>query len=114
MPGTPELTEAQVYACYQRLLDSLNKQFYATPDPGDARVLSNLAQAVSDVLTGDNEVHLQANTAIFTSLTPEMCAANEKLKKAKAQVAAIAEKIADAGKVVDALTEVLKLAAKFS
>jgi hypothetical protein len=113
MPGTLELTEAQVYACYQKLLDSLNKQFYATSDSGDARVLGDLAQAVSEVLTGDNEVHLQANTAIFTSLTPEMRAANEKLKKAKEQVTAIAEKIADAGTVVDALTEVLKLAAKF-
>ncbi len=113
MPGAPELTEAQVYACYQKLLDSLNRQFYATSDSGDARVFADLAQAVSEVLTSDNEVHLEANTAIFTSLTPEMRAVNEKLKKAKEQVVAIAEKIDDAGKVVAALTEVLKLTAKF-
>ena len=113
MAESPELTEEQVYACYQNLLTSLNKQVFATKDPDDMRLLNDLAQAVSDVLTTDNEVHLEANTAIVVALTPSMSAANKQLKEAKEQVAAIVAKIGDTGKVVAALTEVMKLAAKF-
>ena len=79
------------------------------------RVRRNYRLAVAQYYRGAVQLllPLDLDDLIDDTVTPEMRAANEKLKKAKEQVTAIAEKIADAGTVVDALTEVLKLAAKF-
>jgi uncharacterized protein YukE len=111
-PITPKPMEAQVYAAYQSLLDTLNTECKIAT--GDAtQSLNDAAQAVSDMLTADNEVALEANTAAFTTLTPGMCKANDALKTLKSQIASIATGIADVGKVEGAINEVLGIAAKF-
>ena len=112
-PATGNPTEAQVYAAYQALLDTLNAEAEVCTDPEAVQILNDAAQAVSDVLTADNEVVLQASTAAFTSLTPQMKKTNDQLTKLKAQIAAIATRIADANKVLGAIGQVLQFATKF-
>jgi hypothetical protein len=114
MTEASQPTEAEVYASYQLLLDGLNKLFFATKDPADLRILGDLAQSVSDILTENNEVHLEANSGIFLKLTPPMVAANKKLQEDKKAVAAIIDKVGDVGKAAEALTKVLELTAKFA
>jgi hypothetical protein len=106
-------TEAQVYAAYQRLLDTLNAETDSCTDPDTVQLLNESAQAVSDVLTEDNEVVLQASTAAFTALTPQMKKTNDQLTKLKSQIAAIATRLADADKVLGAIGDVLAIASKF-
>ncbi|MGA1984547.1 MAG: hypothetical protein ABSG84_19040 [Acidobacteriaceae bacterium] len=107
-------TEAQVYSIYQNLLDTINHEIFATADPDVLQVLEPASQALTDLLDDDDMVHLEANTALFAALTPEMKTANDALKTAQAQIAAVADKLADAGKVISALTQVLTTAAKFA
>jgi hypothetical protein len=109
--GTP--TEAEVYAAYQTLLDTLNAETNSCTDPVTVQLLNQSAQAVSDFLTEENEVALQASTAAFTALTPQMKKANDQLTKLKAQIAAIATRIANADKVLGAIADVLQIASKF-
>jgi hypothetical protein len=112
-PATPpQPTEAQVYAIYQAVLDVLNNECKAAT--GAATLpLNDAAQAVSDMMTAQNEVALQASTAAFTALTPEMKKANDALKKLKDQIAAICSGIADVNKVEGAINDVLQLTGKF-
>jgi hypothetical protein len=112
-PANPDPTDAQVYAAYQTTLDALNAACEATSDPAAVMLLNNAAQAVSDALTNENEIALQANTAAFAALTPELKSANDALKKLKDQEAAIAAKIGTAGKVFAAIDGVLQLTGKF-
>ncbi len=108
----PQPTEAEVYAAYDSLLKTLNAECKAAT--GAATLpLNDAAQVISDLLTNDNEVALQANTAAFKALTPEMKKANEALKTLKAQIASIASGIANVGKVEGAINQVLGLTAKF-
>jgi hypothetical protein len=102
--------EAQVYAAYQRLLDTLNAETDSCTDPDTVQLLNESAQAVSDVLTEDNEVVLQASTAAFTALTPQMKKTNDQLTKLKSQ---IATRLADADKVLGAIGDVLAIGSKF-
>ncbi len=112
-PATPpQPSEAQVYAIYQSVLDVLNAECKAAT--GAATLpLNDAAQAVSDMMTAQNEVALQASTAAFKELTPEMKKANDALKKLKDQIAAISAGINDVNKVEGAINEVLQLAGKF-
>jgi hypothetical protein len=113
-PATPaNPTEADVYAAYQTLLDTLSAQAESCTDPDAVLTLNNAAQAVSDLLSTDNIAVLQANTAAFTALTPEMKKTNDQLSRLKDQIAAIATKIADVGKVLGAIDSVLAIASKF-
>lgn len=105
-------TEAQVYAAYQSLLDTLNAQCKAATGAA-TQPLNDAAQAISDLMTCDNIVALEANTADFTALTPEMKIANDALKTLQGQIAGIAAGIADVGKVSGAINEVLQLTSKF-
>jgi hypothetical protein len=108
----PQPTEAQVYAIYQSVLDVLNAECKAAT--GAATLpLNDAAQAVSDLMTTQNEIALQANTAAFTALTPEMKKANDALKTLKGQIAAIASGIANVGKVEAAINQALQLGEKF-
>jgi hypothetical protein len=112
-PTTSDPTEGQVYAAFQSALDALNAACAATTDPAAIMVLNDAAQAISDALSDVNEVDLQANTAVFTALTPELKTANDALKKLKDQEDAIAAKIGTAGKVFAAIDGVLQLTGKF-
>jgi len=112
-PAAGNPTEAQVYAAYQALLGTLNTEAASCTDANTVQLLNDSAQAVSDALTLDNEVDLQASTAAFTALTPQMKKVNDQLTKLKAQIAAIATKIADANKVLGAIDDVLAIASKF-
>ena len=112
-PTTSDPTEGQVYAAFQSALDALNAACAQTSDPEAVMILNNTAQAISDALSDVNEVDLQANTAVFTALTPEMKTANDALKKLKDQEDAIAAKIGTAGKVFAAIDGVLQLTGKF-
>jgi hypothetical protein len=112
-PNTPiKPTEAEVYAAYQGLLDTLNAQC-KTATGAATQPLNDAAQAISDMLTIDNEIVIQANTAAFTALTPGMKTANDALKTLKGKIAGIAAGIANVGKVESALNEVLQLTSKF-
>jgi len=119
MPNSPTIpadgspTEADVYAAYQTLLDTLNAEAASCTDADTIQLLNESAQAVSDFLTDENEITLQASTAAFTALTPQMKKANDKLTKLKAQIAAIATKIANADKVLCDIAGVLAIASKF-
>jgi hypothetical protein len=110
-PSNP--TEGQVYAAFQSALDALNAACEATIDPQAVMILNDAAQAISDALSDVNEVDLQANTAVFAALTPELETANDALKKLKGQEDAIAAKIGAAGKVFAAIDGVLQLTGKF-
>jgi uncharacterized protein YukE len=112
-PSTSDPTEGQIYAAYQSTLDALNAACEATSDPDVVMSLNNAAQAVSDVLSGDNEVALEANTAVFTALTAEMKKANDALKKLNDQLATVATTIGNVGKVLAAIGLVLELTKKF-
>ena len=105
-------TESQVYAAYQSVLDTLNAQCEATTDKDAILALNAAAQAVSDIMTGENEVHLEANEGEFTTMTPGMRTANDALKKLKDQIAAIVSKFGDASKVLSAINQVLVLTGK--
>jgi hypothetical protein len=102
-----------VYAAYQSVFDILNDACESTTDADAVAFLNDAAQALGDVLTHENQVEIQANTAAFTALTPEMKTANDALKKLKDQQDAIAAKIATAGKVFSAVDGVLQLTGKF-
>ncbi len=113
--GMPEVpTEQQVYQLYQDVLDDLNQVINNTMDQQLIDLLNPVAQSLSDWLTEVNELQLEANTALFKSLTPEMKSANVKLKELKEQIAGVADKIADVGKVLTGVTEVLELTGKFA
>lgn len=112
-PPAEPIMEAGVYDAYQAALDILNEQCESTSDKEAVRILNDAAQALSDMLTKDNMVHLEANAAQFTTLTPQMKKSNEALKKLKDQLAWIAAKIADVGKVMGAVNDVLALTAHF-
>ncbi len=115
MPTPPEPpTEAQIYDMYQNLLDAINTEIFATADPDVLHVLEPASQALTDLLDDEDMIHLEANTALFAALTPKMKAANDALKAAQAQIAAVADKLANAGKVISALTQVLTTTAKFA
>jgi hypothetical protein len=108
----PQPSEAQVYAAYQSLLDALNAACKAAT--GTAAVpLNDAAQAIQDLLTADNEIALQANTASFTALTPAMKQANSAIKTLKDQIASIAAGISNVGKIEGAINQVLQLTGKF-
>ena len=112
-PTTPPLpTEKEVYDAYQSALDILNAECKAATGAA-TQPLNDAAQTISDVLTNYNEVALQAKTAEFKKLTPEMRKANDALKALKGQIAGIAAGIANVGKVEGAISQVLSLAAKF-
>ena len=108
----PKPTEADVYAAYQSALDTLNAECKAATGAATL-ALNDAAQALSDLMTTDNVVALQANTAAFTALTPDMKKANDALKTLKGQIAAVASGIANVGKVEGAINQVLNLAGKF-
>ncbi|MGD0628307.1 MAG: hypothetical protein ABR987_03085 [Terracidiphilus sp.] len=112
-PANSDPTEGQVYSAYQSLLDLLNGACESTSDPQAVMALNDAAQALSDMLSNENEIVLEANTAAFTALTPEMKTANDALKKLKDQTDAIAAKIGTAGKVFAAIDGVLQLTGKF-
>lgn len=109
----PPPMEADVYAAYQAALDILNRECESTLDPDAVRILNDAAQPLSDMLTEGNIVHLEANAAAFTTLTPQMRKSNDALKKLKDQLADIAGKMANAAKVMLAIESVLDLTAKF-
>lgn len=106
-------TESDVYDLYQNLLDVTNQQVFAEQDPEYRQILQTLAQNLTDLLDADDIAHLQANTAQFTALTPAMKTANTQLLAAQTRIAAIAGRLANAGKVMSALTQILTIAAKF-
>ena len=108
----PQPTEAEVYAAYDSLLKTLNAEC-KTATGAATQPLDDAAQAISDLMTIQNEVDLQANTAAFKALTPEMKKANDALKTLKGQIASIASGIANVGKVEGAINQVLGLTAKF-
>jgi hypothetical protein len=110
-PSSP--TESQVYAAYQSVFDEANEACEGTDDTEAVAFFNDVAQAVSEVLTEENEVDIEANTAAFKALTPQMKTANDALKKLKDQEAAITAKIATAGKVFSAIDGVLQLTGKF-
>lgn len=112
-PSVPESTELKVYAAYQAALDAINEECKETTDTDVLIPLNDAAQAFSDFLTEQNELALQANTAVFTSLTPGMKKANDGLNKLKDQLDAIQSKLKDFDKVLSAITGVLELAGKF-
>jgi hypothetical protein len=112
-PANSDPTEGQVYAAYQNAFDILNDACESTTDTDAVGFLNDAAQALGDVLTQENQIEIQANTAAFTALTPEMKTANDALKKLKDQQAAIAAKIGIAGKVFSAVDGVLQLTGKF-
>jgi hypothetical protein len=109
-PSAP--TESQVYAAYQDVFDEANAAAESTSDSDAEGFFNDVAQAVSEVMTDENETDIQANTAAFTALTPEMKTANDALKKLKDQEAAITAKIGTAGKVFAAIDGVLQLTGK--
>lgn len=111
-PTEPAPTEAQAYAAYQDLFDTLNAECLAATGPATL-ALNDAAQVISDVLTAKNEVAIQANTAAFTALTPEMGKANGAINTLKSQIAGIAAGIANVSKVEAAIDKVLQLTAKF-
>lgn len=106
--------EADVYAAYQAALDILNQQCESTSDADAVRILNDAAQILSDMLTEDNKVHLEANAAKFTTLTPQMKKSNEALTKLQGELKGIAGKIADVAKVEEAIDSVLSMTAKFA
>jgi hypothetical protein len=112
MPEAP--TEQDVYKLYESVLDDLNHAINNTMDQQLIDLLNPVAQSLSDWLTEANELHLEANTALFKALTPEMKSANVSLKKLEEQIAGVADKIADVGKVLAGVTEVLELTGKFA
>jgi hypothetical protein len=112
-PAPSDPTESQVYAAYQSVFDEANAACEETSDPDAVGFLNDVAQAVSEVLTEENEIEIEANAAAFTALTPEMKTANDALKKLKDQEAAITAKIGTAGKVFAAIDGVLQLTGKF-
>lgn len=113
-PAAAQPMEADVYAAYQAALDILNQQCESTMDPIAQQVLNDAAQPLSEMLTKENIAEMQAHAAAFTALTPQMCKSNDALKKLKDQIADIASKIADVGKVMGAIEGVLELTAKFA
>jgi hypothetical protein len=110
-PSSP--TESQVYAAYQCALDILNEACESTTDRDAVAFLNDAAQSVSEVLTNENEIDIEANTAAFKALTPQMKTANDALKKLKDQEDAITAKIGTAGKVFSAIDGVLQLTGRF-
>ena len=112
-PAPSDPTEGQVYAAFQSALDALTTACESTSDPEAVMFLNDAAQTISDALSDVNEVDLQANTAVFTALTPELKKANDALKKLKDKEDAIAAKIGAAGKVFAAIDGVLQLTGKF-
>lgn len=114
MPQTSAPTEQQVYQLYENVLDDLNRICNNTMDKDVIDTVCPVAQSLSDWLTEVNELDLEANTALFQKLTPAMKTANLQLKVLKQQLAGIADKIDDIGKVLEGLTKVLELAEKFT
>jgi len=110
LPTPP--TEAEVYDAYNSLFRLLSALCRGTTGPA-ALPFCDAAQAVSEVLTANNEVAIQANTAAFTALTPEMNKANDALSTLKTQIAGVASAIANVGKVEEAINKVLQITAKF-
>jgi|ERR1035437_4797360 uncharacterized protein involved in exopolysaccharide biosynthesis len=108
----PQPTEAQVYAAYQSLLDILTAECKAAS--GAATLpLNDAAQVVSDLMSDQNKIDLEANTAAFTALTPGMKTANAAIKDLKAQIASIAAGINNVAKIEGAINQVLQLTGKF-
>lgn len=106
------LTEAEVYAFYQKLLDNLNAQAASTTDRAAIDLLDDAAQAISDALSLDNEIALQASTDQFTALTPGMKKANDEIAALQKQIGAITAKISDVASIESAINQILGFAGK--
>lgn len=108
-----ELSEDEVYALYENLQETIQAQIYATTDLDALPALENASQALTDLLDNKDSVHIEANTALFTALTPKMKATNDTLSAVKAQLDAIAGKFAEAAKITSAIAKVLTATAKY-
>jgi len=103
-----KLTPAQ-YQAYENLYNALNDATMKDADDGTLTVLNNAAQTLSDILTGDNELNLDANTALFAAFAKDMDGGNKALNEIKAEVASIDARIGTAGKLIEALSKVISV-----
>jgi hypothetical protein len=109
VPGTIEISEDEVYTLYDNLRKKIQAQIFVTEDLTALPALEEASQALTDLLDDDDTIHLQANTAQFTALTPKMKATNGTLSDVKAKLDAVTASFAEGAKIAADIGLILTL-----
>lgn len=105
IPLTPALQVA-----YHDLYNAYEQQIESSNDPAVLEPLNASQLNVGNVLIKNSEYYIHANTALFTALQSQIKSTNTELKTVKAQITAIAGKVAMAGTILSCINKVLSLA----
>ena len=107
MSTDPVFVPSDPVDAYQAVYDALGKAYWESSDLTMKDQVQGARDAVYDIITQIDEAELEANTANFVAIMPEINAANAALKCIQVDIAKITKNIQTAGTVVAVISKVL-------
>ena len=98
-----------IRAAYQDLYDKLEAEYQSNPDAAGRQAIRPARDNVDNLLTKDNMMRFDADTALFGATLQQFKDTNDGLKKLKDQIAATASHFSTAGSILDAIAQVFSL-----
>lgn len=98
---------------YQALYDALGRAYWEASDINSKDLVQGARESIYDIITDLDEAQLDANTALFVAVQPNIKQTCATLEKIQADIDAITKNITTASQVVDAIGKVLSIAAMF-
>lgn len=98
-----------IRAAYQDLYDKLEAEYQSNPDATAREAIRPARDNVENLLTKDNMLNFDADTALFGATLQQFNDTNDGLKKLKEQIAATASHFSTAGTILNAIAQVFSL-----
>ena len=109
-PVSPSFPLADdVRAAYQALYESLESEYRANPDATAREAIVPAKDNVENLLTKDNMLKFDDDTALFGAILQQFKDANDGLKTLQEQIGATASHFSTAGSILAAIDKVFSL-----
>lgn len=96
-------------AAYQDLYDKLEAEYQSNPDATAREAIGPARDNVENLLTKDNMLRFDADTALFGATLQQFKDANDGLKTLQEQIGATASHFATAGSILAAIDKAFSL-----
>ena len=98
-----------IRAAYQDLYDKLEAEYQSNPDATAREAIGPARDNVENLLTKDNMLKFDADTALFGATLKQFKDANDGLKTLQEQIGATASHFSTAGSILAAIAKVFSL-----
>ncbi|RZU42339.1 hypothetical protein [Edaphobacter modestus] len=106
----PALTNPDAVTTYKSLYDVLGRAYWESSDLTAKDTIQGARDSIYEILTDLNAAKLEANTALFLSLTIKIRDSNKALDEIKEKINSITKNISTASSVIAAITKVVSIA----